>query len=124
MNQAPNIAEAEWDVMKICRLKPYPCTANEIYASLQDSTDWKPNTVKTLITYLVKKQALCLKQEHRVYYYPLVSQAACVRSETKSFVNQVFGGAAQPILVTFLPEETLSRSEIEELKKILEEKEG
>ncbi|KUO58152.1 MAG: transcriptional regulator [Gracilibacter sp. BRH_c7a] len=124
MGIIPKISEAEWEVMRVFWSKPHPCTANEVYASLERTTDWKPNTVKTLITRLVKKEALGFKENRRVYYYyPLVSEDDCVRAETQSFVNRVFGGAAQPLLVTFLQEEKLSRSEIDALKQILEGKE-
>jgi BlaI family penicillinase repressor len=111
--------------MKIIWSKEYPCTANEVYASLENNTDWKPNTVKTLITRLVKKQALGFREEQRVYYYyPLISEEECVRAETHSFVNRVFGGAVKPLLVNFLQEEDLTPEDIEELKRLLAEKEA
>lgn len=125
MSLIPNISEAEWEVMKISWSKTHPCTANEIYAALASRTDWKANTVKTLINRLVKKGALGFKEERRVYrYYPLVGEEECIRAETRSFVKRVFGGAMKPLLVTFLQDETLTQEEISELKRILEEKEG
>lgn len=125
MSDIPKISEAEWEIMKILWSKPHPCTANEIFADLEHSTDWKPNTVKTLITRLVRKKALGYKEEGRVYYYyPLMSEDTCIRAETQSFVNRVFGGAMKPLLVTFLQEENLTASEIEELKRMLEERKG
>lgn len=125
MRIVPKISEAEWEVMKAFWSKQHLCTANEIFASLEHTTDWKPNTVKTLITRLVKKEALGFKEERRIYYYyPLVSEDDCIRAETQSFVKRVFGGAMKPLLVTFLQEEKLTPGEIEELKRILEEREG
>lgn len=125
MNLVPKISEAEWEVMKVFWSQPCPCTANEVFAALAGATDWKPNTVRTLITRLVKKKALGFKEERRIYYYyPLVSEHECVRAETKSFVNRVLGGAMKPLLATFLQDEDLTREEIQELKKILEAKEG
>jgi len=125
MSEIPKISEAEWEVMKIVWSKTSPCTANEIVDALGGIADWKPNTVKTLITRLVKKRALGYEEERRMYlYYPLVSEDKCIKSETKSFVKRVFGGALKPMLVTFLQEEKLSQDEIEELKRILEERKG
>ncbi len=122
MLETPNISDAEWEVMKICWLKSAPCTANEIVKALDQSTDWKPNTIKTLIGRLVKKGALGFKEEGRFYlYYPLVTEEECIRAESKSFLTRVFGGALKPMLVTFLQEEKLTQEEIEELKKLLEE---
>ena len=123
MSEIPKISEAEWEVMKIFWSKAVPCTANEIVDALGSFSDWKPNTVKTLITRLVKKGALGFREERRIYwYYPLITENKCIRSETKSFVKRVFGGAIKPMLVTFLQEENLSQEEIEELKRILEER--
>ncbi|KUO75474.1 MAG: transcriptional regulator [Desulfosporosinus sp. BRH_c37] len=123
MSEIPKISESEWEVMKIFWSKAVPCTANEIVDALGSFSDWKPNTVKTLITRLVKKGALGFREERRIYwYYPLLTENKCIRSETKSFVKRVFGGAIKPMLVTFLQEEKLSQEEIEELKRILEER--
>lgn len=124
MSEIPKISEAEWEVMKIFWAKAVPCTANEIVEGLGGFSEWKPNTIKTLITRLVKKGALGFREERRIYrYYPLVSEEQCIRSETKSFMKRVFSGALKPMLVTFLQEEKLSPEEIEELKRILEERE-
>ncbi|MCB8815437.1 BlaI/MecI/CopY family transcriptional regulator [Desulfosporosinus shakirovi] len=123
MKNTPNISAAEWEVMKICWLKSAPCTANEIVKALEQSTDWKPNTIKTLIGRLVKKGALGFKEEGRVYMYnQLVTEQDCIQAESKSFLTRVFGGALKPMLVTFLQEEKLSQEDIEELKQLLEER--
>lgn len=123
MKNTPNISAAEWEVMKICWLKSAPCTANEIVKALEQSTNWKPNTIKTLIGRLVKKGALGFKEEGRVYIYnPLVTEQDCIQAESKSFLTRVFGGALKPMLVTFLQEEKLSQEDIEELKQLLEER--
>jgi BlaI family penicillinase repressor len=119
--ETPNISDAEWEVMKICWLKSAPCTANEIVQALEQSTEWKPNTIKTLIGRLVKKGILGFTQEGRAYlYYPLVAEEECIKAESKSFLTRVFGGALKPMLVTFLQEEKLSQDDIEELKLLLE----
>lgn len=123
MPEIPKISEAEWEVMKIVWSRSSPCTANEIVDALEGIANWKPNTVKSLITRLVKKKALGYKEERRIYlYYPLVSQDDCINAESKSFLTRVFGGAIKPMLVTFLQEEKLSQGDIEDLKRILEER--
>ncbi len=124
MSEIPKISEAEWEVMKIFWAKAVPCTANEIVEALSGCSDWKPNTVKTLITRLVKKGALGFREKRRIYrYYPLLTEDQCVRSETKSFLKRVFSGALKPMLVTFLQEEMLSPEDIKEIKRILEDRE-
>ncbi|HWJ02439.1 MAG TPA: BlaI/MecI/CopY family transcriptional regulator [Verrucomicrobiae bacterium] len=123
MYESPKISEAEWEVMKVFWSKAAPCTANDVVKALDESTDWKPNTIKTLIARLVKKNALGYEEDGRNYlYYPLVPEEECIKAESRSFLKRVYDGALQPMLVNFLREEQLSSEEIEELKRILEER--
>lgn len=122
MKKIPKISEAEWEIMKILWAKS-PLTANQIIESLSESIDWKPKTVKTLIGRLVKKEAIGFNQENRIYYYySLIDEEECVKAENQSFLNRVYGGALKPMLINFLSEEKLSTEEIEELKRILDER--
>lgn len=122
MIEIPRISEAEWEVMKILWVKS-PLSANQIIESLSGSNNWKPKTVKTLISRLVKKNAIGFTQDNRLYYYyPLVDEDECLKAESQSFLNRVYGGALKPMLINFLREEKLSLDEIEELKRILDER--
>lgn len=123
MREIPRISEAEWVVMKAFWSRQAPTSANEIVEALTDSTNWSPRTIKTLIRRLVNKGALGYQENGRIYYYyPLVNEEECIKAESKSFLRRVYGGALQPMLVNFLREEKLSRGEIEELKRILDER--
>jgi BlaI family penicillinase repressor len=122
VKSVPHISDAEWEVMKVLWAKT-PCTANEVIEALEDQTDWKPKTVRTLLNRLAQKQAISYSQENRVYtYFPLVSEDECVKSETESFLKRIYGGAFKPLLVNFLKEEKLSPEDIKELKNILDDK--
>lgn len=122
MKDIPRISEAEWEIMKIIWSKS-PLTANEIIESLEGKTDWKPKTIRTLISRLVEKKAMGVDQEGKFYsYYPLVAEEECLKAETKSFLKRLYGGSMKPFLVNFLREEKLSSEDIKELKNILDEK--
>ena len=124
MKTLPKISESEWLVMRILWSKG-PLTANEVVKELTGKTKWKPKTIKTLITRLMKKGAVKFEKEGRKYrYYPAVSQAECVRMERRSFVRRVYGGTTRPMLAAFLEDAKLSAEDISELRKILEQKEG
>jgi BlaI family penicillinase repressor len=124
MARLPKISESEWLVMQVLWSRGV-LTANEVVEELAGKTKWKPKTVKTLINRLVKKQAVKFKKEGRKYrYYAAVSKAKCVGTESRSFVQRVYGGAARPMLAAFLEDAQLSAEDIAELKKILEQKEG
>ncbi len=122
MSKIPQISDTEWQIMKIIWANS-PITANQVIEELEGTTNWKPKTVKTLLSRLVKKKALSFNKEGREYfYYSLVSEKECIRAENKSFLKKVYGGAFNVMLSNLLEEEKLSTDEIKELKDILEKK--
>jgi len=123
MKGTPKISEAEWDIMKIIWEKS-PRSAQEIIDILITKREWKPKTIKSLISRLVSKEALGFQKSGKTYsYFSLVTKQECASRETKSFLNKVYDGALNPMLLTFIKEKKLTQQEIEELKHILEEKE-
>lgn len=123
MAKIPKISEAEWVVMEVVWRK-YPITALEVVRQLTHYKQWQDQTIRTMLRRLIRKKALTYKAEGKVYYYsPAVSHEQCVRGESRSFLERVFGGATQPLLVQLVQESKLSPEEIAELKRILHEKE-
>lgn len=124
MNEFPNISDAEWQVMKVLWDRS-PLTAAEIINSLRNGFTWSPKTIHTLISRLVKKEALGVSKGSPFNrYFPLVTQEECRRVETKSFIQKVYDGSLQLLIANFIKDEKLSQKEIDELKRILEEKEN
>jgi BlaI family penicillinase repressor len=122
MKAMPKISESEWLVMKEIWVEN-PITANTIVESLSDTTTWSPKTIKTLLTRLVKKGAVGYEAEGREYhYYPLIEEAVLVKEESRSFLKRVFGGTIKPMLATLVESEDLSPEDVEELKRILDNK--
>jgi BlaI family penicillinase repressor len=123
VKELPRISEAELEIMKVLWGKA-PQTANEIIESLDPKMDWKPKTIRTLINRLVQKEAVSFHQgKGRMYeYYPLVSQESFLQVETKSLLKRFYGVSFKPLIVNFIKEEKLSSEDINELKRILDEK--
>jgi BlaI family penicillinase repressor len=119
----PKISEAEWVVMEVVWRK-HPITALEVVQQLTHYKQWQDQTIRTMLRRLIRKKALTYKAEGKVYYYqPKISREQCVRGESRSFLERIFGGATQPLLVQLVQESKLSPEEIAELKRILHEKE-
>jgi BlaI family penicillinase repressor len=55
-------------------------------------------------------------------FEPAIAEEQCRVSASESFLEKVFDGKLAPFLACFLKRESLSRKEIEELKRILEDK--
>ena len=122
--ELPRIADSEWRVMQVL-WECGPLTANDVVKALSGEVDWKPRTVKTLISRLVKKGAVKVKDEgYRYRYSAAVEESACVRSETQSFVQRVYQGTMTPAIAAFLEDADLSAQEIDELQEILDRKKG
>ena len=121
MNKS-KITESEWYIMKVLWFKS-PLTFKEIMPLLPSDIEWKENTVKTLLSRLVNKDVLNYKKEGRFFkYYPTVSEEACRQVESQHFVEKVFDGVAKSMLVSFIKSEELTHGDIEELKKLLDDK--
>src|SRR3989442_12807457 len=121
-NNLPQISDAEWVVMKVV-WQQAPVTTKEVVEKLEDKTHWKPKTIHTLLSRLVRKGALKFERKGREYlFHPLVSAEQCEHAVTRSFLRRFFGGELAPFLARFMEREKLTPREIEELKAILDRK--
>ena len=118
----PNISEAEWTVMETLWEKS-PQTASEIAKALHPSSGWALNTVRTMLTRLVDKGALLSGENASGVreFTPALNRDAVVHSVGRSFLDRVFKGAAQPLLVHFATQSNLTPDEVRQLKKLLDD---
>ena len=121
MQLAPDISDSEWSVMTAL-WESSPQTASEVTRTLRPTMNWAENTVRTLLTRLVEKGALKTAENASGTrtFIPAVKREACVRAESQSFLDRIFGGAAKPLLVHFAENSKLTAEEVEELKKLLD----
>lgn len=123
MGSASKISDSEWEIMKIIWKNPN-CTAMDIIKQLEDSKDWKPKTIKTLIRRLVDKNIVGFEQVGREYkYYSLIDEEECIKTESASFLQRVYSGSLKAMVLNFIEGDNLSKEDIENLKSILNEKE-
>lgn len=122
MKKLPRISEAEWQVMKVVWGRGR-ATTNDVVDALAPATDWKPKTIMTMLKRLVDKGALGYTQKGRIYeYFARVGEVECEKAESRSFLARVYGGSLKPMLSHFLEEDALSKEDIEDLKRMLDEK--
>lgn len=119
MKELPKISDSEWEVMKII-WKNDTITSTEIIKELQEKTNWKAPTIKTLINRLLNKEAINFTKKGKEYYYfSIISEEECVREESESFLNKVFNGSLNSMMTNFVKSQKLTNTEINELKSIL-----
>lgn len=122
MEKLPKISDTEWQVMKVLWTEA-PITANEVIKKLEGITSWKPKTIKTLLARLLKKKVITFEKEGRTYvYYPVLGEDECIKAESRSFLERVYGGALNVMFSSFIEEQEFSETEIDELKHLLEQK--
>jgi len=118
----PNISESEWNVMEVLWERA-PQTASAVAKALHESTGWAENTVRTMLTRLLEKGALKIvdPEVQPKKYVPAVKRELCVQAESASFLDRIFQGAANPLLVHFASNASLTAEEASELKKLLDQ---
>ncbi len=121
----PQISEAEIEVMKVLWEKG-TMSAKEIIGEIENTNDWKPKTIQTLITRLVAKGAVRTeKKDAKSYIYSATIKREDYQSyANKSFIKKLYNGSLNLMLASFVKDEKLSKEDIEELKSILEGKQN
>lgn len=117
-----SISDSELEVMKLVWEKD-SITSEEIITGLSEKMNWNPQTIKTFITRLVKKEVISYKRSGRTYYYySLISKEEYVKSENKTFLQRLYDGAIDRLLLNFIEDEDISMEDIDKLQQILNDK--
>ena len=98
-------------------------TTNEITNILVSSTSWNPRTIQTLISRLTQKEVLGIEKiNKRTYmYFPLVTEDEYRVFANKSLLNKLYNGSLSLMMSAFIKNMNLSKTDIEQLKKLLDE---
>ena len=119
MGKPPRISDAEWSVASVLWAAG-PLTAVEVMQQLPPGHGWAQKTVNTFLTRLVEKGVLRVERVGKANRYSArVSRDVCVREESRSFMDRVFGGMAAPTVAHFLENADLSAHEVAELQSLL-----
>jgi len=123
MSAKPEISDAEYQVMKVIWAAGVPISTNDVVERLGESASWKPKTIHTLLSRLVKKGALQYEKDGRVFVYtPLVAEWEVLSMENESFLNRFYDGALNPMVVNLLEQDKLTDDDIAQLRHLLDNK--
>ena len=123
MTSSIRITNAEWEVMTVVWQRGQ-APASAVAGELRESKHWSLATVRTLLRRLVNKGLLAQQAEGKRYIYtPLVSMEDCVHQESESFWDRVLGRAPSAALLHLVKRADLSKRDIQELRRILRDKE-
>ena len=98
-----------------------PVTRPEIEEALAKTHPLAPTTILTFLTRLCDKGFLKLERRGKVNYYtPIITRKAYLAQASRGVLDQLFGGSVAA-LATSLVDAGVSREDLEELRKMLEE---
>lgn len=99
-----------------------PLTAEQIASAVTRRQDWTVATVKTLINRLLSKKAIAAERDGRRYLYrPIVQRDDYVHEESRGLLDRLFDGRLAPLVAHFSERKQLSRRDIAEIRRLLEE---
>ena len=115
------ISEAESVVMDVL-WRTHPLGAEDVVLALADRQDWQEATIKTLLNRLLNKGVISAAKDGRRYLYsPLLRREDWVLEESRGLLDRLFDGRVAPLVAHFSEQRKLSRKDIAELRKLLEE---
>ena len=94
-------------------------TVRDVYEALLERRKVAYTTVMTMMKILEQKKYLKRTQLDRAYVYrPAQPKRQVVGAMVRDFINRVFNGATEPLLVHLVEEHDLSPEELEEIAKL------
>ena len=95
-------------------------TAREITDALNEDEPIAHSTVQTLLRGLEEKDAVDHEAQGRTFvFFPLVEEGRYKNSATRDLLERVFGGNVGDLVTHLLKNENVSRKEIEEIRKLI-----
>lgn len=116
--------DSEHEIMKYI-WKHEEVTLREVVAWLENrGYTWKQQTVYTLLNRLIDKGAItAIKKGNYRLYYPAITEDELIGQWTENLVENEYQGSLKNFLLAFTRRKSLTRTEADELRKILDEKE-
>jgi predicted transcriptional regulator len=122
--KSPILTEQELEIMKIVWAREV-ATVRDVYEALLERRKIAYTTVMTMMKILEQKKYLLKTQEDRAYIYrPAKPKNQVIKGMVREFVNRVFNGSAEPLLVHLIEDRRLSQKDLEEITHMIRRKEA
>ncbi len=99
-------------------------TGREVYEALRERRKIAYTTVMTMMKVLETKGHLAKRREETAHVYrPTRPKRVVVRSMVREFLDRVFDGSAEPLLVHLVEDRKLSEAQLDDLVRKIRESE-
>jgi predicted transcriptional regulator len=116
--RSTTLTEQELEIMKIVWDRD-SATVRDVYEALLARRKVAYTTVMTMMKILEQKKYLKRDQSDRAHIYrPAQPKRQVIGAMVKEFVNRVFNGSAEPLLVHLVEEHGLSQKDLDEIANL------
>jgi predicted transcriptional regulator len=117
--KSTTLTEQELEIMKIV-WKLDQATVRDVYEELLKRRKIAYTTVMTMMKILEQKKYLKKSQEERAYVYrPARPKEQVIGGMVREFLNRVFNGSAEPLLMHLVEDEKLTEKDLEEVSRMI-----
>lgn len=97
-------------------------TVRDVYEALLRRRKIAYTTVMTMMNILETKKYLRKRAQGRAYVYQAARpRSQVIKAMVRDFVDRVFNGFAEPLLIQLVKDHRLSKEELEDLARTIEE---
>src|SRR5579884_1250574 len=116
--RTPTLTEQELEIMKVV-WDLGKATVREVYEVLLERRRIAYTTVMTMMKILEKKGHLKKTASDRAHVYrPSQPKQQVIRGMVQEFVNRVFNGSAEPLLLHLVADEGLTEKDLAEIARM------
>jgi BlaI family transcriptional regulator, penicillinase repressor len=95
-------------------------TVRQVYETMLERRRIAYTTVMTMMNILEQKGYLKKRQQDRAYVYrPSQPKKQVIRSMVREFIDRVFNGSAEPLLVHLVEDEHLTEADLDEIRRTI-----
>lgn len=117
--QLPALSETQWEIMNVIWERK-ACSVADVWKLLNKRRSVARNTVQTQIVRLEEKGWLTHSEASNGFLYaPTISREESQRSSVQRFIETVFEGSPDGLLLTLLNGGALSKSEAERIRRLI-----
>jgi len=113
------LTDQELEIMKIVWAREQ-ATVRDVYEALLERRKIAYTTVMTMMKILEQKKYLRKSQEDRAYLYrPVKPKNQVLQGMVREFLDRVFNGSAEPLLLHLLEDRKLSEKDLREISRMI-----
>ncbi len=123
MVQQPDAAltAVQFEIVQVVWDAPQGATVAEIWEAISKGRDVARTTVLNLVRRLDKRGWLKRRKRDGVYrYVATIDRETATANAATKFVDEFFGGSATELVMSLLGTKQISKSEVNELRKLLD----